>query len=92
MKKDPAISVTEWMEELSKLAAKNDDGRTVAEWAEAMGVCNRTAMVTLKKAKAHGWLKLGMSRREALNGQMRPTTVYQVVKPKAGSNTPKRNT
>lgn len=83
MTKD-GIPMDEWLAELQRLSAKNDEGQTVKEWAASMGVCSTTARDRLKKAFDLGWVKRGSARREGLAGIPRPVAVYRVVKPKGG--------
>jgi len=78
------IPMEEWLAELQRLSNKNDEGRTVDEWGEAMGVCSQTARHRLIKAHRLGWVRRGTARREGLSGIPRPVKVYQVVKPKRG--------
>ncbi len=78
------IPMEEWLAELQRLSQKNDEGRTVGEWAEAMGVSSATARARLMKAHSLGWIKRGAARRECLSGIERPVSVYQIIKPKGG--------
>lgn len=76
------ITESEWLDELAKLSARNDDGLTTAEWATKLGKGRNHTMDMLKKAKGLGWLLVGRRTSEGLDGRTFVSPVYRIVRPK----------
>jgi hypothetical protein len=89
MRTKPTISVDEWLAELARLSARSDDGLTSMEWADKMGVSNSLALARLKEAQRAGWLRMGRRSTTSLDGKPTMTPVYQIIKPKTGTEVPK---
>jgi predicted transcriptional regulator of viral defense system len=81
------ITHESWLDELTRLSAlsaKNDEGLTLAEWAEKLGFSRDRMRATLGSAKAQGWLIIGHRTTESLDGRRHLTPVYRIVKPTKG--------
>lgn len=75
------ITHAEWLYELARLTAKNDDGMTVEEMMDATGRGEAWVRTRIRKASKLGWLRTG--KRSAVNvvGDNYEANVYLFVKP-----------
>lgn len=92
MKPEPKIALDEWLAELVRLSDHSDEGLTSSEWAVEMRLSKDHALRRLKRVQDAGWLKAGRRRVTALDGRSCTVPVYQIVKPKSGTNVPKGGT
>ena len=76
------ITQDAWLAELRRLGAKADGGLTTNEWAEKLGLSEKTALKYLKAAAKKGWLRRGTKTVPALNGRDVPVSCYVVEAPK----------
>jgi hypothetical protein len=81
------ITTTEWLDELARLSARSDEGLTAAEWSEAMGVGTRTVLMRLQLAQKSGWLRVGKRTGTSLDGRVKVSPVYQIVRPMKAKET-----
>lgn len=89
MKPEPKIALDEWLAELARLSNKSDEGLTSSEWAAQMRLSKDHALRRLKKAHEAGWLVAGRRRITALDGRSASVPVYQITRPKVGTEKPK---
>ena len=76
------ITQDAWLAELRRLGAKADGGLTTQEWAEKLGLSDKSTRVYLGKALKLGWVRRGTRVIEALNGRQMPVSTYVVEAPK----------
>lgn len=72
------IRVDEWLAELARLGARNDEGLTTNEIAEALGCHDRQARRYIRKAMAQGWVRRGQRTVEGIDGRQMPVPVYRI--------------
>ena len=78
------LTESDWLAEMERLTAASrepDPGLTVPEWADRMGVSDKTAIKRLAAAKSLGMLVRGKRPGESLNGKRISLTVYSIQKP-----------
>ena len=73
------ISVEEWLLELQRASAHQDDGLSAEEWAERLGCSTRVARERLKRAWKLGWVKVGRRTNVRMDGRQNQTPVYLVL-------------
>ena len=83
------LTEAEWLKELESLAGRtSDDGLTVAEMAERLGVPDREVRVLLHRAKEEGRLSRGWREAEGLDGRRYKSPVYTVTGKKLAASGP----
>lgn len=75
------ITSEEWLTELARVSAKNDEGLTMRELVERMGKSSPTIREMLFRAKDKGWLTVGRRTIERLGGGPMHIPVYVIRKP-----------
>lgn len=72
------IRADEWLAELSRLSAINDEGMTTAELVEETGRSEKQVRDWLRQAAAKGWVKVGRRTVPGIDGRLTPVPVYRV--------------